>query len=292
MKAVILALAVALVAATPAPTNPRQVIISNQIELPLSVLVDRYYHVFSLQNPTGSYAGSKTILGQNIDASLTIESDSTIKFTISGAISVDCDGEAYSYNAPNLEFPNAGKSGDCLHDALEANGVSLVSTVYDSTSDTVTSKVKFGILSIALTLNKVKSVPVFPTQVYVLPMSELYSRYFKVFMEGRPDGEYVGTKSILGQQVVSTISVDSDSVFNFTVAGPVSIDCTNEAYKFSSDGSISLPNIDTAGDCLHDTLATQHVSLTSFSFDQAANEIHITVKYSFISITLDLAHKA
>jgi hypothetical protein len=284
LKSICVLLSVAFCAATP------RAIVPTEIALPLDVLFNRYYSVFADQAPSGTYEGAKSVLGQNIDATVTFESDTLAKFIISGAVSIDCDSEPYTYSAPDIKFTNVDKSGDCIHDALTNNNVQLESVTYDATADTIDVKVKYSIISITLELKKTSTAVVKSTEP-VLPMAVLFERYFPVFAGQKPSGTYVGTKSILGQSVTSTVGIASDTDFSFSVAGPVSINCSDEAYTYA-DGTITVPNLDKSGDCLHDSLEKQHVKLKSFSYDPTANEIHVAVAYSVITINLTLKHQA
>eukprot|EP00299_Pterocystis_sp_00344_P016495 c8276_g1_i1.p1 GENE.c8276_g1_i1~~c8276_g1_i1.p1 ORF type:complete len:294 (+),score=61.08 c8276_g1_i1:1-882(+) len=276
--------------AVSSPLVPRRV---QEVELPISELYNRYYHIFSLQTLDGTYEGEKTVLGQKISATMKIESSSTMKFTVSGPISISCDGEkfALSETGTTITFPGLTDPDDCLKKALDNNNIDISSVTYDSASNTVTAKVKFGISVITLVLDHVAAPSLTHQHQYVIPLAQLFDRYFDIFSAQGPNGVYKATKSVLGVQVVAVISIDSPTVFNFTITGPVSIDCANEAYTYNADGTLTLPNLDKAGDCLHDALAAQSVSLESFKYDATANEIDVSVKYTFLTITLDLAHQ-
>merc|ERR1712070_1350327 len=104
--------------------------------------------------PRGTYKGSKKVLGLSIDTSLTFDDSSHFDLLISGAASVDCKQESYTYDgSSSISLPVEGNSGDCLHDAMASAGIKLESISYDSAADTVTVKVE-KIIGISITLSK------------------------------------------------------------------------------------------------------------------------------------------
>ena len=105
--------------------------------------------------PTGSYSGSKSILGEQIAATLNFNSASSVDVTISGAASVNCKAEAYT-GTTDLSLTNIDKSGDCVHDALATapEKVSIEDIKYDAGSDTITVTAKASILKVSFELTK------------------------------------------------------------------------------------------------------------------------------------------
>ena len=160
--------------------------------LPIDVLVDRYYNVFSFQDPSGTYYGTKSVVGQNIDITVDILDSTHVHFTVAGAIKIECPSVYFSYVAPNLIV---GQPGDCLETALAANKVSIDSIVYDPTADDVDVKVKYSIVTISITLaKKTATAVVVPAKnsEFILPMSVLFDRSYNIFIRASPAGTYQG----------------------------------------------------------------------------------------------------
>lgn len=105
------------------------------------------------------------MLGLSIDSSLTFDDSSHFDLQISGAASVDCKQESYTYDGSSISLPDEGNSGDCLHDAMASAGIKLESISYDAGADTVTVKVE-KIIGISITLSKTDPMVV---QFYDLP---------------------------------------------------------------------------------------------------------------------------
>jgi len=283
MKSVIALAFIAVVAAGP--------LVVETDSLPIATLFDRYYKDFVGRDPAGQYEGTKTILGQTIKADVTFEAGNTVRFTVSGAVAIDCDKVAYTYSAPNLVLDQSNK---CIHDAESQLNVEILGSTYDAAADTITAKLKYSVLTITIVLSHkaVDEVEAEPLDHYVLPMPVLFDRYYNVFMQANPAGKYQATKTVLGQTVTCTIVIASSSVFSFEVTGPVSISCLSEEYVYDpSTGTITLPKLSDPNDCLNKTLASQGVKLNSFSYDAAADVIHVSVKYSILTINLDLTHQ-
>ena len=102
-----------------------------------------------------------------------------------------------------------------------------------------------------------------------------------------PSGTYTGTKSILGVTVNGNIKIDDDTHFDLGITGAATITCTNEVYALSGS-DISLPNAQTAGDCVHDQLASNKVTLESLTYDSGADSITVIVKKSIAKVSLTL----
>merc|ERR1711907_627484 len=102
--------------------------------------------------PSGTYTGEKKILGEDIKASVTIDDSSHMDLVISGAISISCKNEAYSLSGSTVNVPGASKAGDCIHDALQKETLSLEGITYDSGANTVTIKVKKSFIGVTFVL--------------------------------------------------------------------------------------------------------------------------------------------
>ena len=122
-----------------------------------------------------------------------------MEFVIGGVIDIDCKDEAYTYDgASTITLDNVGTAGDCAHDALESNKVTLKSISYDNGSDEITVSVKYSVLSLDVVLSKSGAVTVITTDS--TPIAELVDTYYDVFAaNAAPSGSYSGSKTVLGE---------------------------------------------------------------------------------------------
>ena len=104
--------------------------------------------------PSGTYTGSKSILGVTVNGSIKIDDDTHFDLGITGAATINCASEEYALSGSDISLPNAQTSGDCVHDQLASNKVSLESLSYDSGADSITVNVKKSIVKISITLKK------------------------------------------------------------------------------------------------------------------------------------------
>jgi len=94
------------------------------------------------KTPSGLYHGSKKILGTNVDAKLMVR-DTTVDLTISGAVKIHCENEAYSMDQKgNVKVSGSKNKGDCVHNGLAKFDLSLESVTYGDSKDTITITVK------------------------------------------------------------------------------------------------------------------------------------------------------
>ena len=115
-------------------------------------LVSVFVAFFTATQPSGKYVGTKTVFGETIGASVDFQDNQALDFAITGAFALNCAGESYSMNGNEILLTNIGESGDCAHDALSDNGVSLTGIVYDGTNDQITVSVKYSVAKIDLLL--------------------------------------------------------------------------------------------------------------------------------------------
>jgi hypothetical protein len=108
--------------------------------------------VLAVQTPSGSYSGSKTVFGETIGAKVVFQNEQVLDFAISGAFELNCVGESYVVNGNEIIMSDIGQVGDCAHDALDENGVTLNDILYDWTNDQITVSVKYSIAKIDLVL--------------------------------------------------------------------------------------------------------------------------------------------
>ena len=107
-----------------------------------------------MADPAGQYQGEQNILGLDIKVALTIEDANYLDFVISGAASIDCKQVLYKVSGSTVSLPNVGTAGDCVHDALAEEKITLNSISYDSSTDTITVNVK-KVIKIAFLLKHV-----------------------------------------------------------------------------------------------------------------------------------------
>jgi hypothetical protein len=229
--------------------------------------------------PEGSYAGSKTILGETINAAVAINDDSTLDFTISGVIDIDCAGEEYTMSGDDISVTHVTESGDCAHDALDDNSVTLKSITYDEDKDEITVSVKYSVMSVDITLTKTG-----------LLGWKVTSKPVKV-LTATPTGTYKGSVTKLGQTVNTQVDVVDDKTMNLIISGPISISCSGEEYTLSGD-EVTVDHITEAGDCAHDALDDNNVELKGITYDESKDEITVSVKYSVLSLDIVLGHQA
>jgi len=108
-----------------------------------------------------------------------------------------------------------------------------------------------------------------------------------------PTGKYEGSKAVLGTTIDITVTLESSSLADVKIAGPLHADCDKEAYTYDGKSTMDLTNKDKAGDCVHDALAKAPGggSLTSVTYDSTGNTITLTAKIAFLTVTLLLKHE-
>jgi len=103
--------------------------------------------------PSGKYSGSKTVLGLGIHMELTLKSTTTFDFEMTGAETISCPNEAYTYDGKTgVTLPNMDKPGDCVHDKLDGTPASLGSIVYDNVNDKVVVQAKYAFVTLSVEL--------------------------------------------------------------------------------------------------------------------------------------------
>ncbi|KAL1524241.1 hypothetical protein AB1Y20_019146 [Prymnesium parvum] len=104
-----------------------------------------------------------------------------------------------------------------------------------------------------------------------------------------PSGTYHGVKSILGETIDTSVKVDSATSMDLAIKGVISIACAAEAYKYDGSSVITLPGMNTPGDCVHDALAQQsEVSIKSIEYDSTADSIKINAEFAILSVSITL----
>jgi hypothetical protein len=116
-------------------------------------LIAIFYALTGLASPSGKYVGSKTVFGETIGASVSFRDSNTLDFAITGAFELNCAGEPYALSGNEIVLLDINEAGDCAHDALVDNGVTLNDIVYDGTNNKITVSVKYSIAKIDLVLS-------------------------------------------------------------------------------------------------------------------------------------------
>ena len=95
---------------------------------------------------------------------------------------------------------------------------------------------------------------------------------------------------MLGLTINVNVNVNDGSTMDFHLdaGGQVTIDCKAEKYAYDGASSITLPDQGTAGDCIHDAEAAQHVTLVGVDYDAAADTTTIRAKYTVVPVTIEL----
>ena len=104
------------------------------------------------QSPVGRYCGSKTVFGETINGIVTFKSLDLLDFAISGDFTIDCADEYYSLSGSNVVLRDIGVDGDCTHDALTYNKITLDAITYDSAANALDIAVKYSIAKIDIQL--------------------------------------------------------------------------------------------------------------------------------------------
>lgn len=100
-----------------------------------------------------------------------------------------------------------------------------------------------------------------------------------------PTGTYCGTKTVFGETINGLVNIKSTELLDFSISGDFTISCVDEQYKL--DGSnVIMTGIDMEGDCLHDALTDNKITLSSIVYDSQTNQIDVTVKYSIATIDI------
>merc|ERR1712166_311470 len=107
--------------------------------------------------PSGTYTGTTSEFGAHVKATLTIIDTKTVHIDVEvtgiTTVSVNCPTEAYTISGSTITLTNKDTAGDCLHDDLAKDTVTLNSVSYDTSSDSITIKVH-KILNISVKLTK------------------------------------------------------------------------------------------------------------------------------------------
>lgn len=107
--------------------------------------------------PSGTYIGTKEILGMKVNGKITINSATTADIDVEApdaGISVNCPSEGYHMDSSgHVTLDNINKAGDCVHDNLQKDGLKLQSVDYDANHDQITLVIKKAIIKITMVLS-------------------------------------------------------------------------------------------------------------------------------------------
>ena len=100
-----------------------------------------------------------------------------------------------------------------------------------------------------------------------------------------PAGTYCGTKTVFGESISGVVDLKTSTLLDFTISGDFCIYCMDEAYSVNGN-QILFTDINTPGDCTHDALSDNKITLNSITYDEALNQIDVSVKYSIAKLDI------
>ena len=202
-------------------------------------------------------------------------------------VDVDCPDEEYSYAEGSgvIVLPNIETDGDCGHDQLKENGVTLKSVTYDESKDQITVDANFeGVVSVTIPMDHASNA------------ADLARLMNAPIIGESPAGTYYGKIKKLGETVEATVIMNSPTSAEIIVHGyglmDVDVDCPDEEYSYAEgSGVIVLPNIETDGDCGHDQLKENGVTLKSVTYDESKDQITVDANFEgVVSVTIPMDH--
>ena len=200
--------------------------------------------------PSGTYTGSKSILGVTVNGSIKIDDDTHFDLGITGAATINCPSEEYALSGSDISLPNAQTSGDCVHDQLASNKVTLESLSYDSGADSITVNVKKSIAKISLTLTKgglANSAAVNPDP---------------------PVGTFCGSIPLIIKENITVRADQTFDYYNDVSVAKVHVGCTGEKYAWDGSGSMDISAaLADPNDCLTKSTASDKKSVPTFNWD-------------------------
>jgi hypothetical protein len=109
-----------------------------------------------------------------------------------------------------------------------------------------------------------------------------------------PSGHYSGAVKKLGETVSFTgFAADDGKSFDLDIhasgLSKVDISCKAEQYVVASDGTVTLPNSGTAGNCIHDALKKYDVTIKSIKYDSGKDVVTLAV-HKIIDLTIVAKH--
>ena len=109
-----------------------------------------------------------------------------------------------------------------------------------------------------------------------------------------PSGNYAGSVKKLGETVSFKGNAHDDGKsFDLDIhasgLSKVDISCQAEQYELSEDGTVTLPNSGTAGNCIHDALKKYAVTIKSIKYDSGKDAVTLAV-HKIIDLTIVAKH--
>jgi len=110
----------------------------------------------NLEALEGSYSGTDTIAGLTASATVKIIDDTTVDMKMTGAVSLECDGEKYTLGADGstITMDNIGDPNNCVKKGMDDNHVTLNGITYDEAKDEITIDCKVILVHASITLTK------------------------------------------------------------------------------------------------------------------------------------------
>jgi hypothetical protein len=105
-----------------------------------------------------------------------------------------------------------------------------------------------------------------------------------------PVGNYVGSKTLFGETINAVVNINDATSLDFAISGDFTLDCKDESYSLV-DNTIVLDDIDIVGDCAHDALVDNEITLKGIVYDAEQNQITVTAKYSIATVDIVLTHQ-
>jgi hypothetical protein len=109
--------------------------------------------LFGATQPSGSYCGSKSVLGETVSAVVSFQDTQSLDLAISGDFVLDCRDEIYSISGSEIILRDIGLDGDCVHDALSDNQITLQHITYDGAANTIGVSVSYSRLQLNIPLS-------------------------------------------------------------------------------------------------------------------------------------------
>jgi len=95
--------------------------------------------------PNGKYCGTVGVLNMKLDGEMNFNTDGKVDFSTSDAISITCIAEPFTMDGSLIMITDIGTPGDCVHDALVNNNVSVESVTYSKETNQIVLKASIKI---------------------------------------------------------------------------------------------------------------------------------------------------
>jgi len=220
---------------------------------------------------------------------------------------IDCPDEPYNLTSEGatsiITLTNMSVSTDCIYKKLHGSLPSKLKMklsdkmVYDPFHEQIT--VHFSILDLIKfdvgTYPTTSSPTALPTKSPTLKPTSAPTKLptstptFKT----RPVGVYAGNKTILGTKIDGEMVFVYEGVCDIQIlvdAAHLKITCIDEPYIMNGT-SVNLTGVHSEGNCVHDQLIANNVTLVSVTFSGQGDDVEVAVKYDHLTEKLALTHK-